>query len=124
MSKSSVSIIVYSTYLGTAGLGMALAPNFMLRTLGLPETDEPWIRLFGALAVVLGAKGYNGALLNLIPVMRFDIYTRACFSVFLTALILYGAAPRILFVFAAIDFAAAVWTVLSIRSDTRGPALA
>ena len=121
MSKTGISIVAYSIYLGCGGLGMALIPNVMLGLLGLPPTQEVWVRLFGFLALVLAAKGINGALLNLVPVMQFDVYTRTCFSLFLTVLILLGLAPRILFIFAAIDFAAAVWTLLSIRADKRTP---
>jgi hypothetical protein len=114
LSKTSISIIVYSIYLGTGGLGMALIPNTMLGLLGVPPTQEVWIRLFGFLALVLAVKGINGALLGLIPVMQLDVYTRTCFSVFLTVLIVIGLAPRILFLFAGIDFVAAVWTEVTI----------
>jgi hypothetical protein len=119
MRKTILSIVVYSIYLGTGGLGMAFIPNVMLHLLGLPPTNEVWVRLFGFLAIVLGAKGLNGAHLKLLPVMQFDVYTRVCFSLFLTTLIVLGLCPRIMFIFAAIDFAAAVWTYLSIRADKR-----
>ncbi|MBW8875633.1 MAG: hypothetical protein JF614_11780 [Acidobacteria bacterium] len=119
MSKTGVSIVAYSIYLGSGGLGMALIPNVLLGLLGLPPTPEPWIRLFGFLALVLAAKGINGALLNLVPVMQFDVYTRICFSLFLTALIVLGLAPRIMFIFAAIDFAAAVWTQVTLVAAKR-----
>ena len=120
MSKTSISILVYSIYLGTGGAGMAFIPNVMLPLLGVPPTNEVWIRLFGFLALVLGAKGINGALLNLTPVMQFDIYTRTCFAVFLTVLILMGISPPIMIIFAIIDFVAAMWTLVSIRADKRG----
>ena len=119
MSKTGVSIIAYSIYLGSGGVGMALIPNVLLGLLGLPPTHEVWVRLFGFLALVLAAKGINGALLNLVPVMQFDVYTRICFSLFLTVLIVLGLSPRIMFIFAAIDFAAAVWTQLTISAARR-----
>jgi hypothetical protein len=125
MSKTSISIIAYSIYLGCGGLGMALIPNVMLGFFRLPPTTEVWIRLFGFLALVLAAKGINGALLNLVPVMQFDVYTRLCFSTFLTVLILLGISPPILFVFAVIDFAAAVWTQVTLSAAKRkGPSAA
>jgi hypothetical protein len=119
MSKTSVSIIVYSTYLGSAGAGAAFIPNTLLPILGLPTTNEVWVRLFGALALLLAAKGFNGALLNLLPSMQFDVYTRTCFAVFLAVLIIIGLSPPILIILAIIDIVAAVWTQLAIRADRR-----
>jgi len=119
LSKTGVSIVFYSIYLGTAGLGMALVPNVLLGLLGVPPTHEVWVRLFGFLAFVLGMKGMNGALLDLVPVMQFDVITRVFFSIFLTVLILIGLSPRILFLFAAIDLAAAVWTQATIFAAKR-----
>ncbi len=119
MSKTGVSIVAYSIYLGCGGVGMSLIPNVLLGLLGLPPTHEVWVRLFGFLALVLAVKGINGALLNLVPVMQLDVITRTCFSLFLTALIVLGLAPRILFIFAAIDFAAAVWTQVTLFAAKR-----
>jgi lysylphosphatidylglycerol synthetase-like protein (DUF2156 family) len=119
MSRTAFSITVYSIYLATSGLCMALIPNVLLGLLDVPRTSEVWVRLFGFLALVLGVKGLQGARLELIPVMQLDVITRTCFSVFLTILIVLGLSPRILWIFAAIDFAAAVWTQVTIWAAKR-----
>lgn len=119
MSRAKLSLTVYALYLGSGGLSMALFPNAMLPILGLPTTSEVWVRLYGALAAVLAAKGYNGARLNLYSSMQFDVYTRTVFASFLTALVLLGISPRVLIIFALIDYAAAAWTQWAIGADRR-----
>lgn len=119
MSKTGISIFAYSIYLGSAGVAMALIPNMLIRMLGLPETQEVWVRLFGFLAFVLGVKGIHGAITNNVPAMQLDVVTRTAFSIFLTVLILLGVSPGILIIFAIIDFAAAVWTQVTIFAAKR-----
>ncbi len=119
LSKTGFSIVVYSIYLGLSGLGMALIPNVLLGVFRLPPTHEVWVRLFGFLALVLAVKGINGALLDLISVMQLDVITRTFFSLFLTVLTILGLSPPILLIFAAIDFAAAVWTQVTIFAAKR-----
>jgi hypothetical protein len=61
MSRAKLSLTVYAIYLSSAGLSIALFPDAVLPIIGLSPTREVWVRLHGALAVVLAAKGYNGA---------------------------------------------------------------
>jgi hypothetical protein len=120
LSPTSISLVVYSIYLGVSGAGMALIPNVLLGVLGLsPVAETVWIRLFGSLAFVLAAKGTFGALRNLEAMMQFDVYTRIGFALFLTLLLVLGVAPRILSVFAVLDFAGAIWTEVTIRAARR-----
>lgn len=114
MSSTSISLIVYSIYLGTAGTALALIPNIIFPPLNLPGADQVWCRLFGFLAIVLSVKGIYGALQGSIPTMQLDTITRACFSVFFAVLVFIGISPRVLIIFAIIDFVAAVWTQVTI----------
>ncbi len=119
MSKTAISIMVYSIYLGTAGICMALIPNVLLHLLGHPTTNEVWVRLFGILAAVLGVKGIHGARNELLSTMQVDVVTRTVFSVFLTVLVVMGIARPILLLFAVIDFVAAIWTQTTIWKSRR-----
>jgi hypothetical protein len=110
---------VYAVYLGSGGAGLAFIPNVLLHVLGIPPTHEFWIRVFGALAIVLAAKGAYGAYLNFIPSLQFDCYTRACFGTFLAVLVVIGIAPRQMLIFAIIDLLASVWTQLALFADRR-----
>ena len=115
MSGAARSIIYYSIYLGSLGLLLAVIPNLTISTLGLPPTDEVWIRLFGVLALVLGIKGIYGGRNELRGMMRVDVYTRLGFSVYLAVLLVVGLAPPVLIIIGVIDLAAAVWTLLELR---------
>jgi hypothetical protein len=117
LSKTQVSIIVYSIYLTCLGLSMALIPNVLFGLLGLPPTSEVWVRLFGFLALLLTVKGMNGALTNNVGAMQLDVFTRAGFAIFLTALIVMGLAAPILMIGGAVDFLAAVWTQVALVKD-------
>ena len=119
MSRARLSIFIYSIYLASGGLAMALIPNVILSLVGHPTTNEPWVRLFGALAFVLGAKGFNYSKLDIESMFQFDVYTRSFFASFLLVLVLIGYARPILLVWTVVDYSAALWTALAIRADRR-----
>jgi len=98
---------------------MSLIPNTLLHILRIPPTYEVWVRLFGALSVVLAAKGYFAARHNIVLSLQFDVYTRTCFGTFLTILVLLGISPPIMEIFAIIDILASVWTQLALNADKR-----
>lgn len=120
MRKPATSLIVYAIYLGVGGAIVALVPNMFLDLADLPRNDEVWIRLYGALAVALAAKGYHGARRNSIPSMQFDVYTRTGFATFLTVLVIIGIAPLITIIFAIIDYVGSAWTQLAIWAERKG----
>lgn len=119
MRKPATSLIVYAIYLGVGGAIVALVPNMFLDLADLPRNDEVWIRLYGALAVALAAKGYHGARRNSIPSMQFDVYTRTGFATFLTVLVIIGIAPLITIIFAIIDYVGSAWTQLAIWAERK-----
>jgi hypothetical protein len=121
MSRARLSIFIYSIYLASGGLAMAIIPNVILSLVGHPTTSEPWVRLFGALAFVLGAKGFNYSRLEIESMFQFDVYTRSFFASFLLVLVLIGYARPILLVWTVIDYGASLWTALAIRADRRNP---
>jgi hypothetical protein len=118
-SHSAISILVYCVYLGMGGLIMALAPDRLTSLLHVRPSDGLWIRMAGCLAFVLAIKGAYGAVQELRGNMQLDVYTRAGFAVFLTVLVVVGTAQPPYLLFAAVDFAAAVWTQLALRADLK-----
>jgi len=110
---------VYAVYLGVSGIGMSLIPNTLLHILRIPPTHEVWVRLFGALSVVLAAKGAFAARHNITLSLQFDVYTRICFGTFLTLLVILGISPPIMEIFAIIDILASVWTQVDLNADKR-----
>jgi hypothetical protein len=119
MSKARFSIFIYSIYLASGGAVMAFIPNVILTLVGHPTTSEPWIRLFGALAMVLGLKGLHYQRLDIESMFQLDVYTRSFFATFLLVLVLMGIAQPILLVWTVVDYGAALWTQVAIWSDKR-----
>jgi hypothetical protein len=119
MSRARLSIFIYSIYLAGGGLAMVIIPNVILSLVGHPTTSEPWVRLFGALAFVLAAKGFNYSRLEIQSMFQFDVYTRSFFATVLLILVLIGIARPILLVWTVVDYGAALWTALAIRADKR-----
>jgi hypothetical protein len=119
MSKPATSLIVYAIYLGVGGAIVALFPHVMLNLLGLPQTNDVWIRFFGALAVALAAKGFNVARQNSIPSMQFDVYVRAGVATFIAVLVIMGIAPLITILLAVLEYLGAAWTQLAIWAERK-----
>lgn len=119
MSNARLSIFIYSIYLAGSGLVVALIPNQVLPLVGLPTTNEVWIRLFCALAVVLGVKGFHYSRMEIESMFQLDVYTRTCFATFLLVFVLLGEARPILLTLSVIDYAGALWTQLAIWADRR-----
>jgi hypothetical protein len=56
MSPAARSVHLYGLYVVGVGLILTLVPDPLFDLLGVPRTDEPWIRLVGVL--VLGLASY------------------------------------------------------------------
>lgn len=124
MSRPGVSLIVYSIYLGSSGAALALVPNLVFPLLGLQGADQVWPRVFGFLALVLAVKGSYGAILNNMGSMQLDTITRTCFATFLTILVIAGISPRVMIIFAILDYIGAAWTQITlnqVRKATAAP---
>jgi hypothetical protein len=90
LSPAARTIYYWSFFAFAIGLTFLLVPNLVLSLLGLPATDEPWIRFLGALTITVG------------------IYYRACARA--EAIAFFRATlPGRFFVAAGIAVVAAVW---------------
>ncbi len=117
MTKSARSVFVFAIYLYLLGAVLIVAPNTLLRLFLLPETDEVWIRVVGMLVMILGFYYSQAARKNLSDFFRLTVIGRSAVLLFFIAFVLAGLAPPILILFGVIDFAGAMWTALSLRSE-------
>ena len=88
MSKARVSIIVYGTYLATAGAVLGLIPNVLMALARIPEDHGFWVRIAGILAFVLGIKGIHNSSAENPSFFRFDNFTRTFAGTFMVMLVL------------------------------------
>ena len=124
MNAAAISVLVYGIYLFANGVGLLCAPNIPLGLLGLPPTQEPWVRVLGLVAGEVGFYFAFAALRGVAGLFRATVHARGVAGLTLIALMVLGLGPVQLSLFAAVDLASAFWTHLAIRrSDAARPGL-
>lgn len=119
MSKSAISVLVFSGYLALTGLTFLVLPNLGLPLFGFAETSEPWIRVVGTLTLVLAYFFAQSARSELRRFFQLTIHARI--FVFLTLGIMgLSMGLPMLAAFGVIDLLAASWTFLALRAERRG----
>jgi hypothetical protein len=116
MSKAAQSMMVFGIYLIATAAVLVFTPNTLLQLLRVPPTTEPWIRVLGVVAGVLGAYYITAARQELIAFFRATVWGRGIFVAGLILLVLLSWAPPILLGFGLIDAAGALWTRAALRA--------
>jgi hypothetical protein len=119
MRKSAVSIFVFGIYLELLGLILIFSPNFILDLLGLPPTQEVWIRVVAVLVIILGFFHIQAGRTDLAPFFRWSIIARSSLILFFIVFAILALAKPAIILFGVIDLAGAIWTILAIRSETK-----
>jgi len=120
MTYAAKTIFAFGCYLLALGASLLLFPNAVLGVFGIAPTTEVWIRVVGMLVLFLGSYYGLAAAANSRQFFRWTIPLRASVIVFFAAFVLLGYAPRVLMLFALVDFAGAAWTWVALRYT--GPA--
>ena len=120
MSSAAKSLFVFGIYVVAAGGGLLLMPGLVLTTLGFPQAADGWVRVVGALAIIVGAYHIVGARNDFLPYIRASIWGRFAFAVLLGGLVAASFMPRSLLLFAVIDLAGAIWTAVALRQTVVG----
>ena len=116
MSRAALSIFVFGVYFSAAGAVLMLAPNALLVPLHMPPTHEPWLRVLGIVAFVLGLYYVAAARANVVAFFRFSTWGRSLFMIGAIAFVALDAVPWQVLLFGAVDVAGAIWTRLALRS--------
>jgi hypothetical protein len=119
MSRAARSIFVFGVYIVVTGLLLSTFPDLLLGPLGFPLAHEPWIRVLGVVALVLGCYYVQAARQEVESFFRWTIWGRAIILVGFSLLVVAGEAAPALIVFGAIDAAGAAWTALELRPSRR-----
>jgi hypothetical protein len=115
MKNARLSVQVWGIYLLINGFGLFLLPNLILTTLGFAASTEPWVRVVGALAVILGYFFLRLSAANVEAFYPWTVHARFGFAAALTLLVILSLAPVNLLLFAAIDVLGGLWTFLALR---------
>lgn len=118
MSKPATSIMVFGIYLIGMGLGLLLMPNFVLGTLGLQAAQDVWVRVVGALALLLAYYYISAARTDTRTFMQWTIPGRIFVFLAFVGFVLAGFVGPIMIVLGLVDLLGALWTwsVLRITS--------
>ena len=116
MSSAGISVFVFGVYLVINGLIFTFMPNTPLGLLGMPATQEPWIRVMGWLMVLIGYYYIQTGRNNISQFFNWTVQARI--SVFLIFLLFFflNWAPATILIFGAIDLIGAIWTLVTNRS--------
>lgn len=117
MSRSAMSVFVFSIYLYVLGFVLVVTPDTLLRIFRFPEADGLWIRVVGMLVIILGFYYSHAARAEIRPFLLWTVIGRTSVLLFFIAFVVAGLAPPVLIAFGVIDFAAAMWTLFALRSD-------
>ncbi|MEK6698421.1 MAG: hypothetical protein AABZ10_05180 [Nitrospirota bacterium] len=92
-------------------------PNLLLPVVGLPTTDEVWIRVAGMLALFLAFYDIQAVRSDLAAFFRWTVYVRSSVIIFMAVFVLLGQARPAIIVFGFIDLAGAIWTAFALKSS-------
>src|SRR5438105_10363387 len=118
MSRAGISILIFGVYIVLNAITLMVAPNVMLGTLHQPPTQEPWLRVFGAVIFVLGLYYIQAARREVVAFFRFTTWGRPLLLAILLLLVVLRIIPPIMLLFGVIDVAGAIWTAMTIRGRT------
>ncbi len=117
MTRSAVSLFVFSIYMFALGVMLVGAPNVLLSVFAIPETHEVWIRVVGMLVLIIGYLDFAASRKGDQAYLRWSVPARLSVPLFLGAFVLLSLAPPILILFGVIDAAAAIWTAACLRRE-------
>ena len=117
MKGAARTMYVFSAYLLAIGVSLSVLPNTLLSLVGLPETDEVWIRILGVVSMLLALYYFDAVRNNTRSFFAASIMGRG-FST--AALVVFWATgqPWQLLIFAVIELAGAIWTYTVMRAET------
>lgn len=120
MSPVARTVHLWGVYALVAGAILVLVPDVLLGVLGIPSSDEPWIRVVGVAMLAVGVYYLAGARTEATVFFRGTVLGRL---IVVVSVLILAAVWRYwgLIVLAVIEAASAAWTWTTLRRDERSP---
>lgn len=116
MTAAAKSVYYFGWYLYVVGATLIFIPNMLLGLLGIPQTNEVWIRVLGVIVGLLGFYYHRCGAANNAQFFRLTVPARAfVFLAFVVFAVLKMASPMLIG-FGVIDLAAAIWTYRALKN--------
>lgn len=116
LRSPAFSVRVFGLYLVGLALVLMTIPNTLLAIFGMASTEDPWIRVAGMLAGLIGVLYARYAPHGDRPFFELTVQLRASVILFFLAFVVLASAPWQLLLFGAIDLGAAAWTWWSLAA--------
>lgn len=100
------------------GFKLLFLPNLWGYVFGVPETQEIWIRVVGALVLIIGYFDFMASGSEVVAFFRWSVRARLVVAVFFFTIVALGLAPPIFILAGIIDATGAVWTAACLRSES------
>jgi hypothetical protein len=117
MQSPAFTIKAFGIYVVLTGVGLLVTPNLLLSLFGFAPTAEIWIRVLGALALIIGYYYWACGTANDRTFFKATIPGRLTFCALCVALVVAAGAPLPLLAFGVADVLGAAWTYLALRSE-------
>jgi hypothetical protein len=115
MTPAAKSIYYFGFYLYLVGATLIFIPNLFLSTLGIPETNEVWIRVLGVIVSLIGFYYHQAGAKNISAFIPLTIPTRITVFISFIVFVLLKMASPILIGIGGIDLAGAIWTFMALK---------
>jgi hypothetical protein len=110
------SMWIWAIYLFGLGAILVVWPNALLVLFGFDPTEEVWIRVVGALVLILAYYSLMSAQTDNRAYMEWSVTARALVPVFFIGFVLLGLAKPMLIAFGFFDLAGALLTRRALRA--------
>lgn len=120
MTHAAKSIFAFSFVFINGGLGLLLAPQFVLPFLGFPLTELLFPRFLGMTMLVLAYYYIRAALSNTAEFFKWTVHARLMGVAFYIVFVIFHIVPISVLGFAFMDFLGALWTQWALGADRRG----
>lgn len=119
-TQTKLSMLVFASYMCfVGGIGFGFFPHCASSLIGLKTNDETYTRLFGLLASLIGINYFLMVQQSAIVFIKLSVLLRYVAALFMIYLVATGVSPFNLLLLAFGDIAAATWTFMAIRYDSR-----
>ena len=98
---------------------MVSIPGTFTSLLQLPDIPAGWARILGLLVIIIGIYDYYVATNEMAALIQLSVYLRFFFAFGVFSLFLTSQMPKEILPLGLIDALTAVWTMWSIKADTK-----
>lgn len=118
MSAAAKSVYYFAFYLYLVGLTLIMVPNFLLTTVGMPATNEVWIRVVGLLALCIAYYYHQMSRHNYQQFFKYTVHARITVCIVFIIFVLLKYVSPVLAGFGIIDLIGAAWTWSALRKGS------